>query len=314
MRTVLFFRHFRRMRGGHLKVFHYFRYVRSSPDHEARIAFTPRTTWDDNPWSDHRDAVVDAPAEVDADVLFLAGKDWLRLDAERRSAPPVPVINLIQHVRHGQPGNASYEFLGHPAIRICVTPEVQEAIERTSRVRGPVITIPEAIDVDELPAAPPWAAREVDCVVLAFKEPRLGRAVGARLAGGGHRVRVLERRVPRGEVLDAMARARVSVHVPNRTEGAYLPALEGMALGSLVVCPDCVGNRSFCRDGETCLMPERTEDALVASARQALAASEDELASVLAAGRREAESRDLAEERDRFLAVLDAVDELWAGV
>ena len=50
-----------------------------------------------------------------------------------------------------------------------------------------------------------------------------------------------------------MARARVTLYLPNRLEGFYIPALEGMALGTLVVCPDSVGNRSYCRDGENCL-------------------------------------------------------------
>ena len=53
-----------------------------------------------------------------------------------------------------------------------------------------------------------------------------------------------------------MARARVTVLVPNPKEGFYLPALEAMALGTIVVCPDCVGNRSFCVAGRQ-LLPAR---------------------------------------------------------
>ena len=40
MQTVVFHRHFERFQGGHLKVFHYFEHVRSSPSHRALIRFT----------------------------------------------------------------------------------------------------------------------------------------------------------------------------------------------------------------------------------------------------------------------------------
>jgi glycosyltransferase involved in cell wall biosynthesis len=110
-----------------------------------------------------------------------------------------------------------------------------------------------------------------------------------------------------------MARARVTVHLPLRREGAYLPALESMALGSLVVCPDCVGNRSFCRDGETCLVPARRERAIAERALLALTASQPELQPILDGARREVAGRGLAGERARFLEILDRAAELWEG-
>jgi glycosyltransferase involved in cell wall biosynthesis len=126
-------------------------------------------------------------------------------------------------------------------------------------------------------------------------------------------VLLVDRPVPRDELLDAMARARVTVHLPRALEGAYLPALESMALDTLVVCPDCIGNRSFCRDGDTCLVPVRSEQAIVESALRALTSSEQELAPMLASARRESMARTLAAERARFLEILGRVDELWAA-
>jgi glycosyltransferase involved in cell wall biosynthesis len=38
-----------------------------------------------------------------------------------------------------------------------------------------------------------------------------------------------------------------------------------MAMGLAVVCPDCVGIRSFCRDGLTCLMPNMDLQSLEAA-------------------------------------------------
>jgi GT2 family glycosyltransferase len=45
-------------------------------------------------------------------------------------------------------------------------------------------------------------------------------------------------------------------------EGFALPPLEAMATGGAVVCTDAHGNRDFCVDGENCLMPEPTPQAV----------------------------------------------------
>jgi GT2 family glycosyltransferase len=53
-------------------------------------------------------------------------------------------------------------------------------------------------------------------------------------------------------------------------EGFCLPPLEAMATGGAVVCTDAHGNRDFCRDGENCLMPEPTRDAVAAAIQRLL--------------------------------------------
>jgi len=45
-------------------------------------------------------------------------------------------------------------------------------------------------------------------------------------------------------------------------EGFCLPPLEAMATGGAVVCTDAHGNREFCQDGENCLMPAATIEAV----------------------------------------------------
>ncbi len=59
---------------------------------------------------------------------------------------------------------------------------------------------------------------------------------------------------------------QTSVH-----EGFCLPPLESMATGGAVVCTDAHGNRDFCHDGENCLMPEPTADAVRAALARLLA-------------------------------------------
>jgi glycosyltransferase involved in cell wall biosynthesis len=56
----------------------------------------------------------------------------------------------------------------------------------------------------------------------------------------------------------------------SRHEGFCLPILEAMSTGAAVVCTDAHGNRDFCRDGENCLMPEATPEAVAAALQRLL--------------------------------------------
>jgi GT2 family glycosyltransferase len=53
-------------------------------------------------------------------------------------------------------------------------------------------------------------------------------------------------------------------------EGFALPPLEAMATGGAVVCTDAHGNRDFCVDGENCLMPESSPEAVTAALERLL--------------------------------------------
>src|SRR3712207_8258185 len=56
----------------------------------------------------------------------------------------------------------------------------------------------------------------------------------------------------------------------SRHEGFCLPVLEAMSTGIPVVCTDADGNRDFCRDGENCLMPAATPEAVAAAIERVL--------------------------------------------
>jgi glycosyl transferase family 1 len=295
-------------------VWDYFNHVRSSPRHEALVRFTEESVWDEsNPWTAASEHVVRFGELVQPDVLFLSGVDWRLIERAERPESPIPIINLIQHVWHADPSDklGRHRFLGHKAIRICVSPEITRALEDTGRVRGPIFTIPDAIDLERLAGFARGGRRDIDLLVFANKQPERGRAILDRIAGAGE-THIIEQRTPHAEVLELMARAAVTMFVPNPKEGFYLPAIEGMALGTIVVCPDCVGNRSFCLDGENCLRPAYDEDAIVAAAQEALA-RRDELDGMLARAAQTARAHDLMAERGAFLQILERVDELWAN-
>ena len=324
-KTVLFFRVFKRLSGGDVKVWHYFNHVLASPAHRPLISFSRGSVWDEsNPWRDHREHVV--PGNVrSADVLFVSGSDWLRLPLAERRSSSVPVIHLVQGLRaHTEPTASGYGFLPFRAIRISVGEELTEALDATGRINGPLFTIPSAIDASEVRALAGEAKRDIDLLIVATKAapypgvpgvldspPALGRALLPRLAGPNRRVELIDGQLSRPEFLRLVRRARVTLFLPYRVEACPLAPLEGMATGTLVVCPDCVGNRSYCIPGWNAFRPEYEEEAIVAAAEEALAGAESLaplMAERAAATLRE---RDLGAERTAFLDVLDRAEELW---
>ncbi len=246
------------------------------------------------------------------DLLFLAGLDWEQLCPEERDRPPAPIINLLAHVRHGSPRNPRQAYLRHRAIRICVSQPVADAVS-LRRPNGPVVVIPNALDEAELPEPDVSDRRDTDLLIAGLKQPRLAHRLARRLTLPGRKVVVLDTLLPRRQFLDHLCRARVTLFLPNHREGFYLPALEGMALRTLVVCPDCIGNRDFCRGEMNCLRPDYDPEALIDASNRALGMSHAERRGMIEAGRRTAAEHSLDRERGRFLEILASADELWAA-
>ncbi|MBA2519528.1 MAG: glycosyltransferase family 4 protein [Chloroflexia bacterium] len=311
MRTVLFHANLRNFRGAHLKLWDYFGHVLAAPGFTPRISFTAKTRWDaSNPWLNARKYVVDDPNTVDVGLFFLGGRRWEQAEQHPSWGPDTPVLSFVQHVHHADPANERYQYLSRPAIRVCVAEEVGTALRATGIVRGPLIVIPNGIDLgDDIPETA--VEPDVDVLIAALKRPELGLRLLTRLEGKGRRVRLLTERLHRSEYLRRLQRARVTLFLPNDTEGFYLPALEGLAAGTLVVCPDCIGNRGFCRPGSTAFVPSFAVDDLAAATESALALPEEEAARMRANALAMAGEYSVERERSAFHDVLEHIDRLW---
>ena len=312
-RIALFYRDFRGFTGGHLKVWHYFNHAQHSVHYQPRIAFSADAVWNDtNPWLPIRDQALATWDPERADILFLAGMDWSVLSEAQRRVPPKPVINLIQHVRHADPKELLYQYLTHRAVRICVSEPVAEALRATQRVNGPLFTIPNGMDPAELPPLKPWELRDLDLLIVGIKQPNLATEIYSPLKASAQRIEVLTHSLPRPAFLKLLGNARVTLLLPHATEGFYLPALEGFALGTLVICPDCIGNRSFCLPGENCLQPPSyTVESLLQSVQQAWRLLPHERLALLEAARHMARQHSLLEERRSFLELLEQIGTIW---
>ena len=313
-RLVLFHRDFRRFTGGHLKVWNYFNHVNTSESYRARIAFTPESTWNGtNPWANSKEYVTEWAPET-ADILFLAGADWKRMPSELLAVNRKPIINLIQHPRHADPEDELYPFLKNRAIRICVSEQVAQAIKATRKVNGPIFVIPNGIALDDIPVKKSANDRPIDVLICGLKAPDLARKVEQRLPGKSFKVRSLLEWIPRTDYLERLNSARIAVTLPRPIEGFYLPAIEAMASGALVVCPDCVGNRDFCHDGVNCFRPAYDEQDIAEAVDRAIALSPQQATEMREQTAATVAKHSLERERTSFFQILDRVDKIWADV
>lgn len=305
---LLFYRDFVAPSGGHLKVRDYFEHARHSQAFEPRIHFTARSAIDaGNPWLDARERIADAWRPDAADALFLAGTDWDALPERIRREPRRPVVNLVQGLRHADPGDARFAYLRYPAIRICVNPVIEQAL-RDLGVREPILSIPIGLN---LPSHASATAPSTDVLIAGLKAPALGTELAARFARRGWSVRALTQAIPRADFLDAIASARVTVTLPFECEGFFLPALETMALGGNLVCPRVPALASFAVDGRNCLLSSFDAAEIEAATARVLSMTDPERAALRQAARATAARYTLQAERRAFLAVLDAIDDYW---
>lgn len=296
---MVFHRDFRVFSGGHMKMFDYFRHVMTSQNFEPRIFFTKRSIWtSENPWLADRAYVSEEWPPPEGTPLFIGNMSWRFLPRDRHHKHPI--INLVQHVRCSRPDHPHYETLAYPATRICVSADVADAIRGTGKVEGPVHVIPAGTDPSRYPSLKPPGDRATDILIVGYKRPKLGVATFTRLrelAPNNIRITLLDKALPRAAFLELLSDCRVALLLPNEIEGFYLPALEAMTLRCRTVCPDAVGNRSFCKPDVTCWMPDSRPDALAHAALVALAAGESEGEKIVAAAQQVANQFSLDRER-----------------
>ena len=321
-RRVWFYRGYWTVSGGSIKHSHYFEHVHRMRGFAPRIRFRGEPTNESHAstlrqlWPSRDAATVARWEPGPSDVLFLAGLDWRHLAECGLETAPNPRVNLIQGVRHAHEGTELYGYLSKRAVRICVSREVAQAISATGRTRGPVLTIPNGIDLKPFELAgggspEGYEARPRCITILGYKRPDLARGLSERLVAERIEHRLLTEFLDRGTFLALLADSRVAACLPHAEEGFYLPALEAMASGAIVVTLDCIGNRGFCRHDESCLIAEPSPESLFRATKKALTLSVPKRERMHRQARDTAAGHSLEAERRRFHEILGDIDCLW---
>ncbi len=302
--SISFHRRYHAYSGGHQK-------VRDYLDHTVAYNKLETFLWTENKSSLHPDLFNHIP-RVNyqqlyqpnvADIIFLAGLDWQRympkFDKSR------PKINLIQHIRHGDPQHPLHQFLKHKAIRICVSDAVREAI--LPYANGPCITVKMGYQLPKLPSN-----FENQLYILATKQPALGKQIEQWAVDNSWSVIMHDKPVARELVHSSMASSEISVVLPNKTEGFFLPGIEAMALSKWAVVPDCIASREYCLPLSNTSIAELTLESCVDAINDARKKSSGMLSRVHRwNGSRIANSYNIDNERAAYHEILRNIADLW---
>ena len=296
---MLFVRDFAGFTGGHLKFLDYMKHTALSGLALPVLYQTARSrAVPGNIFNDYEGRTIDRLQPFPA--YFMAGENWFILDEAGIDLLDAPIINLIQDMRHAEPGSPLFTCLARPALRICVSPAVADAIR--DHANGEVHVICNGIAVASHPGERPLGD-PARVFVAGLKNTEVARATAARLDGLVE-VDLATGPLPRPVFLARIAEATVCIFLPKmRGEGFFLPPLEAMALGRGVIVPDCGGNRAYCQPGQNCLMPPYDPDALAAAALT-LAQNGAELQRLADEGRKTAAEQSIEKERGAYHALL----------
>jgi glycosyltransferase involved in cell wall biosynthesis len=301
LKTVLFHRQYLAYSGGHGKVWDYFNHIKKSGLYEPRIFFTRDSVFDQtNPWLHSKDDIISEWSPEKADLLFLAGMDWQALPPEWEKN--IPVINLIQGVRHADPQLQLYSFLRRLAIRICVSQPIANAILATGQVRGPVYVIPNGLQLPDQIAEHIEKGEKI--FIAAMKDIPAGIRIAEQAGNLGYTVDLLTQPVSKIDFLKKIKAARIAILLPLPVEGFYLPGLEAMALGTPVIMPDCIGNREYASHKENCLIVAPEE--IISAIRYF--DEPGEFHRIQKAGLETAKNYTLSSEYESFLRILNNVE------
>ena len=323
-RTVWFYRDHVRLSGGHLKHSHYCDHVQRMPGFAPRITFSMEPSNESlarergRLWPAGDGVMAERWEPADRDVLFLAGVDWRYLYGSGLETLANPRVNLIQGVRHAREGTELHRYLSERAVRICVSQEVADAITATGRTNGPVLTIPNGIDVAPFVSAgggspAGFDGRRRPVTIVGYKRPELARKLSERLDAANVEHLLVRDFLDRSAFLALLGESRIAVCLPLEREGFYLPALEAMASGCVVVTLDCIGNRGFCRHEDNCLLAGHDAESLFRATYRALAMVVPERERMHRHALDTVAGHSLEAERLRFHAILDDVDRLWSA-
>lgn len=319
MRRVWFYRNYQGFTGGQLKHSHYFNNVKNHPDFKTQIIVENKDflveTWDeiDRLWGKQ----LNKPEQwlpQKKDIIFLAGMDWSFALAKGVPNSSMPRLNLIQGVRHADPDQPLYAYLAEPAIRICVSQPVADAIMGTGKVCGPVVVIPNGIDCQPIQnmAAIDNGFNRVQ--IVGYKMPDFARTLMHKLSAAGIPTELLLDVLPREEFFARLDPNALVVCCPLPQEGFYLTALEAMAKGCVVVVPDCEGNRAYAVDGINCFFPSYQLEAIYDAVLRAMNLPCNEIEKIKGAGVVTATRHTLENERIEFYKLLNNIDRLWQEI
>ncbi len=172
---------------------------------------------------------------------------------------PERIVHILQNTRHANPrwrNGYATRLLTRPASRIAINDIVADAVRPwlDPRCFLRVVNLGHALDRFRHARTGGLPRRPVRVAYTTWKSA-VGDDVARSLADrDDFEFRAVRETVTWDELSGLYTWSDVFLCTPNVQEGMYLPGLEAMAAGSLVITPDVGGNLAYCRPGDNCVL------------------------------------------------------------
>ena len=219
------------------------------------------------------------------------------------------VICIVQNVRWANPtftNGYAIRLLSRPMARIMTNDVVLEAVR-------PYLNETSITEVIDLGHDTTFFARErtgglgprIRVAYTAWKSD-VGDRVAERMRDPAFEFRAIRNPVGWEELRELYHWADVFLAAPLVEEGFYLPGLEAMAAGAILLSPDAGGNRAYCEFGENCLRVEFDDpSSYVEVLLSLMTADPAKLARIRQRGYETTERHTLSREKEHFGAFLE---------
>jgi glycosyltransferase involved in cell wall biosynthesis len=293
--------------GGSLKVKHYFEHSLGLETLETKLYMPPETEWStENLWYPHKAKVIPRIEWGEVDIAFISGWGWERFIPKKyHENPPFTIIYLIQSFDKLDPQSRRYKFLFKPAIHVCVSDPLKKRLQNIDHVNGDIRLIAAGTDLVDFPIMES-RLKSIDVLIVGNKNVELGQELEKRFKSYNKKSVFLSKTINREMFINYLLRARITILLPQKTEGFYLPAIEAMAAGSLVICPYVLGN-DFCIDGYNCLVPDYNIQSIISCLDKALVFSSDKFQEMLHKARKTSLENNLKKERKSFHSLINEI-------
>ncbi len=285
-----------------------------SKNWNVRVVFSESSNLNDPLWQPFLPHKATTWQVKKGDVVFIAGKDWAYFDTQQID-DSIPIINLIQGIRHTDPTLPHYKNLSRKALRICVSNAVKKALLETGVCKEPITVIQNGISPTpySFNALTTQDLKNKSWLIVGYKNKKLAKDVALKYAKLGINTDFIDQEIDKADFIKKMNDAAVVVCFPYVFEGFYLTALEAMAMGKIVICPDCKGNQEYCTT-QTALMPDFTTRGYVKMAKTLLNYSTAELVTKQNNAFNKAAEFTLEEEQNTFLNFLQSAQTAWRNL
>ena len=173
------------------------------------------------------------------------------------------VIQIVQNVRWANPafaGGYAVRVLSRPMARIMTNDVVLEAVKPYLNPTSLTEVIQLGHDAAFFAKSRTGSLGSPLKIAYTTWKSDVGDKVASLLSGPDFQIKAIRRPAGWEELRKLYHWADVFLATPFAEEGFYMPGLEAMAAGNVVISPDAGGNRAYCDFGKNCL-PVELDDA-----------------------------------------------------